>query len=205
MWNLYNRIEVLCKEQQMNITQMCRELCMPRSIMSELKAGRTIRLSAENSSKLSNFFNVPVDYFLNNAPFDVWEKINEDRDGFFYHLHVPKNTLENVWGIDKDNPFTATCGAVIRFLSSCIKSAHVDCGGYWSIEIVSEYEALWHTAIIHQNNFDNISAYPEIEKAPDAEAPEAEFQEVINLLQQLPEDKRQNALDYLKFLSSNNQ
>ena len=45
----------------------------------------------------------------------------------------------------------------------------------------------------------------EKEKAPDAEAPEAEFQEVINLLQQLPEDKRQNALDYLKFLSSNNQ
>lgn len=45
----------------------------------------------------------------------------------------------------------------------------------------------------------------EIEKAPDAEAPEAEYQEVINLLNQLPEDKRQNALDYLKFLASNNQ
>ena len=45
----------------------------------------------------------------------------------------------------------------------------------------------------------------EIEKAPDAEAPEAEYQEVIDLLNQLPEDKRQNALDYLKFLASNNQ
>lgn len=45
----------------------------------------------------------------------------------------------------------------------------------------------------------------EKEKAPDAEAPEAEYQEVIDLLNQLPEDKRQNALDYLKFLASNNQ
>ena len=40
------------------------------------------------------------------------------------------------------------------------------------------------------------------EKAPDAEASEAEFQEAINLLKQLSETERQNAIDYLKFLSS---
>lgn len=41
-----------------------------------------------------------------------------------------------------------------------------------------------------------------IEKAPDAEAPRAEDIEALKLLQALPENKRQAALEYLKFLSN---
>lgn len=222
MWNLYNRIELLCKEKQMNITQMCRDLEMPRSIMSELKAGRTVRLSAENSSKLSKYFDVSVDYFFNNAPFDVWEKINDDRAAFFYHIHVPKNVLQNVWGIDKDNPNSAKIGDVIRFLSSCIKSAYVDCGGNWFIDILPEYETLWHTAIVQQSNSDiSNDELDRKEKAPEAGASrEQKYEIIFNLfsglsakntelalkglkyLVTIPDDKLPEAVRYLQFLAN---
>lgn len=168
MWNLYNRIELLCKEKNINITQMCREIQMPRSIMSELKAGRTIRLSAENSSKLAQYFGVSVNFFLNNAPFNVWENLNEDRGGFFYYLHIPEDTLKNIWGIDKDNPNNAKISDIIYFLSNCIKSARVDEDGEWYIEIVSEYENLWYSMFLQKQNneFDNIIPIPSTKKVP---------------------------------------
>ncbi len=168
MWNLYKRIELLCKEKNINITQMCREIQMPRSIMSELKAGRTIRLSADNSSKLAQYFGVSVNYFLNNAPFDIWEELDNDRKGFFYYLHIPEDTLKNIWGIDKDNPNDASISDIIYFLSNCVKSASVDEGGGWFIELVSEYEALWCSMILQEKDyqFDRIIPLPKTKKVP---------------------------------------
>ncbi len=136
--------------------------------MSELKAGRTMHLSAENSSKLAQYFGVSVNFFLNNAPFNVWENLNEDRDGFFYHLHIPEDTLKNIWGIDKDNPNDAKISDIIYFLSNCIKSARVDEDGEWYIEIVSEYENLWYSMFFQKRNneFDNIIPIPSTKKVP---------------------------------------
>lgn len=83
MWNLYNRIELLCADEGINITQMCKQAGVSRSIMSELKAGRTQLLSSETAAKIANYFGVSIAYFSNVPPFDFWEEINENRGGFF--------------------------------------------------------------------------------------------------------------------------
>lgn len=172
MWNLYSRIELLCKEKNINITQMCREMQMPRSIMSELKAGRTIRLSAENSSKLAQYFGVSVNYFLNNTPFDWWEKINNDRKGFFYYIPVPYNTLKTIWGIDKECPENARITDIVAFMNSCIKHCSVNCDGDWDVELKEPYAKMWETELLNENDnidllsIDNIFPIPKMKKVP---------------------------------------
>ena len=66
MVNMYNIIEELCAEKGVNITQMCREAGVHRSTVSELKQGRTKTLGSKNLEKLSEYFGVPIDYFLGN-------------------------------------------------------------------------------------------------------------------------------------------
>ena len=62
MADMYSKIEQLCKENNTNITAMCRLLDISRSTLSELKAGRTKTLSAEYTTKIASYFHVSVDY-----------------------------------------------------------------------------------------------------------------------------------------------
>ena len=66
MNDIYERIESLCKSANINITIMCKETDVPRSALSDYKAGRTKSLSAATLSKIATFFDVSVDYLLGN-------------------------------------------------------------------------------------------------------------------------------------------
>ncbi len=61
---MYDCIEDLCRRQGTNVTAMCRALGIPRSILSELRAGRTRTLSLKNAEKIAAFFDVPVEMLL---------------------------------------------------------------------------------------------------------------------------------------------
>ncbi len=64
MQNIYNRIEGICKERGMNITQMCKAAGVPRSALSDYKAGRKQTISILNLEKIASFFEVSIDYLL---------------------------------------------------------------------------------------------------------------------------------------------
>ena len=66
MGNMYSVIESLCARSGVNITQMSRETKIPRSVFSELKAGRTKQLSNKYLPTLAAYFGVSVDYLLGN-------------------------------------------------------------------------------------------------------------------------------------------
>lgn len=167
MWNLYNRIELLCTDENLNITQMCKQAGVSRSVMSELKAGRTQLLSSETAAKIANYFEISIDYFSNVPPFDSWEEINENRGGFFYYIPVPYETLKVIWGIDKDRPELARVKNLIRFLSLCVKSVRVDCDGDWDVELVDTYEKMWRKQILSDEPLpDNIIPLPKTKKIP---------------------------------------
>lgn len=61
---MYGIIERLCNEHGIKPGKMCADLGISRGIMSDLKAGRTKRLSAENIGKVSAYFGVSSDYLL---------------------------------------------------------------------------------------------------------------------------------------------
>lgn len=67
MSDYYNRISSLCEMRGITIGKMCTELRIRQSVLSDLKAGRTKTLSADNLSKISAYFDVSVDYLLGTS------------------------------------------------------------------------------------------------------------------------------------------
>lgn len=64
MNNMYNLIHQLCKDNEINMTKMCRDTGISRANLSELKMGRTAALSTKTLGKIAAYFNLPIDYFL---------------------------------------------------------------------------------------------------------------------------------------------
>ena len=64
---LYARIEELCKQNGINITEMCRQTGLTRAKLSDLKMGRSKSLSAQTLSKIAGYFGVSVDYLLGKS------------------------------------------------------------------------------------------------------------------------------------------
>ena len=64
MSDLYSNIHALCEKEGIKYGNLCRNIGIRRSFLSELKAGRTKSLSTEVLSKIAAYFNVSVDYIL---------------------------------------------------------------------------------------------------------------------------------------------
>ena len=62
MPEIYDRIEKLCKEKEVNVTLMCKECKIPRASLSDYKKGRIQSLSAKTLAKIAGYFGVSVDY-----------------------------------------------------------------------------------------------------------------------------------------------
>lgn len=70
---VYKRVESLCRDKGETVTDMCRDTNISRTRLSELKTGRTQRLSTEILQRIAEYFGVSVDYLLNgtkNPPAD---------------------------------------------------------------------------------------------------------------------------------------
>lgn len=62
--DMYKRIEDLCCQKGVNITQMCKESGAARGALTDLKMGRTNVLGTATLAKLAPYFNVSMDYLL---------------------------------------------------------------------------------------------------------------------------------------------
>lgn len=62
MYDLYTRLEELCRQKGVNITEMCKESGVNRGTLTDLKMGRRKFLSYESLKKLADYFNVSVEY-----------------------------------------------------------------------------------------------------------------------------------------------
>ncbi len=93
MDDLYKKIETLCKEHGINITVMCKKAGVPRSTLSDYKAGRIKSISTDKLAKIANFFDVSIDYLLGNVsePFFYLdnERILRDINSYYSDSVVP--------------------------------------------------------------------------------------------------------------------
>lgn len=67
MLDLYKNIERLCKRRGITITQMCRECGASRGSLGNLANGRIQTLSSNSLQRIASYFNVSVDYLVNNS------------------------------------------------------------------------------------------------------------------------------------------
>ena len=66
MSELYNKIDNLCKSKKINITNMCKYAGVSRSALTDLKAERSKSLSVDTLTKISKFFDVPLEFFIDD-------------------------------------------------------------------------------------------------------------------------------------------
>jgi len=64
MATLYERLAELCERRGIKGAQMCRELGISKSLMTDLKSGRKKGVNAETAQKIASYFNVSVGYLL---------------------------------------------------------------------------------------------------------------------------------------------
>lgn len=70
MDNMYKTIAALCEKNGISVAEMCRDLGMNQTVMSDLKHGRTKFLSAKRVAAIADYFGVSSDYLFgigNNA------------------------------------------------------------------------------------------------------------------------------------------
>ena len=82
MSDLYERIDQLCKERNINITTMCKESGASRGSLTDLKFGRKQSLSIDTLTKIATYFGVSVDYLAGkeNAPTESGERSVSDAE-----------------------------------------------------------------------------------------------------------------------------
>lgn len=68
MNQMYETIQTLCTRQGLNVTQLCRELKIPRSTLSELAAGRTRQLTLKHATRIAEYFGVTVAQLTGEDP-----------------------------------------------------------------------------------------------------------------------------------------
>ena len=78
MANLYERLSMLCANRGIKGAQMCRELGLSKSLMTDLKSGRKKGVNAETAQKLATYFGVSVGYLLGEEDKKEKPTVNDD-------------------------------------------------------------------------------------------------------------------------------
>ena len=64
MGTLYENIIGLCEEKGIKGGKMCTDIGMSKGILTDLKMGRQVGISAANAQKIASYFGVSVGYLL---------------------------------------------------------------------------------------------------------------------------------------------
>jgi len=140
MSNLYEIIVALCNDRNTNPGKMCNDLKLSRGIITDLKMGRKKSLSAETFTKISNYFDVPIEFILGNQPFEFWEEINSQRKKFIKLIHSPENNSLEIFDITVESIDYVPMVDFIRFIASTIKTVYINENNEFEIHLREEYK-----------------------------------------------------------------
>ena len=123
MSELYARIEGLCKENGISVTQLCRETKINRSILTELKKGRTKYLSFETLRKISDYFKVPLDQFKEtdmttiNKIISLLDEKDLNQKDLTDYLGISKSAF-SAWKSGTSHSYNKYLGKIAEFLNT---------------------------------------------------------------------------------------
>lgn len=83
MLQMHDIIEGLCKKNNITITELCRELKISRSSLSELKRGKSKSLSADKVVKIADYFGVSAGYITTGEESENIKAFDEHDEPLF--------------------------------------------------------------------------------------------------------------------------
>ena len=78
MGTLYENIISLCNEKGIKGGKMCTDIGMSKGILTDLKMGRQVGISAANAQKIASYFGVSVGYLLGEEEKEEKPTVNDD-------------------------------------------------------------------------------------------------------------------------------
>lgn len=75
----YHKIQALCEKHGIRLSTLAAETGVSSSVFSELKKGRTKKLSEPTLRKVAQYFGVPVGYLLDDGADDLQEELFRKR------------------------------------------------------------------------------------------------------------------------------
>ena len=120
MDDLYKRIEKLCEQNKISRYKLCQDTGISQGTLSDLKSGRKKSLNSSTLAKLSNYFQVSVDYLI--AGHDMTEFSVEGREGALKNPSaalVSDNSAEEIIAAENalfDNEMIALYGEAKKVL-----------------------------------------------------------------------------------------
>ena len=154
MNDMYARIVELCKDAGISPSRMCLDLELSKSLITELKAGRSKRLSLDTTQKIADKFSVPISFLTGVPPFEHWERINENRAEFFHYVDFDPELLDMVYGIDSNLLDAEPIKPIIDFLAEQVESALPLEKGGWEVKLKSSYNAKKEPALTEKDGRD---------------------------------------------------
>lgn len=96
---LYKTIAELCESRGISGYRLCKNIKIQPSLLTDLKMGRIKSLSAENLSKISNYFGVSMEYLLGkeqkeNAPDEL--SLTDEERRILLALREKPGSVENL-------------------------------------------------------------------------------------------------------------
>lgn len=141
MGNMYERIVDLCKAAAISPSRMCLDLNLSKSLMTELKSGRSKQLSLDTTQKIADKFSIPIAFLTGAAPFDHWDQINRNRAQFFHYVDIDPDLLDMIYGIDGNLLDAEPINNLITFISEAIDSAVPMGNGEWDVKLKPKFQA----------------------------------------------------------------
>lgn len=179
--DIYDRITLLLDDNSISAYKLAKETGLSTGLLSQWKS-RKQNPSADKIAKIAEYFGVPVDYLLGRPPFNCWEQINNDRDGFLHYFfrcwNKPIETIDSTWGINVECPETTNVTNFIHFIDDAVQSASVSQEGEWDIQL-------------KENIKKELAAYPGYEFSS------AEV-ELIKLFRLVPIEKQSHVLEIIR-------
>ena len=135
----YDRFIELCEAQGVKPKTAVLEMELSNSIATAWK-NRGLTPKSETLAKIAQYFEVPMDFFLERPPFDKWTIINDDRKHFINFVDADFETIDLVWGIDRDNVDSAPLKDFIQFLGDVVEYAQPTEDGGWLVSVRPTYQ-----------------------------------------------------------------
>ncbi|MHC1695623.1 MAG: helix-turn-helix domain-containing protein [Eubacteriales bacterium] len=121
---IYEKINDLMKNKNISSAQLARDIDISTSLLTQWKQGKQ-NPSIIKLKKLSEYFEVPLNYFVGEPPFDKWDYIKKNRSVFFDHKSIPEeftNFIKENFGTFDDFPLSI----FISYIDSYVRAIVID-------------------------------------------------------------------------------
>lgn len=135
----YDKFQALCIEKGVSVSRAATEIGLSNSTPTKWKKTKATP-DASTLRKVSDYFDVSMNFFLESHPFDYWDMINSNRKNFINCANMDEYMALKRWGVDINNPQKASLTCFIKLVAEAVEYVRPNADGSWEVMLNRFYE-----------------------------------------------------------------